>query len=83
MAGKGRPTDEEIAAKRLLPKEFLDSRDSTAQWKRYLDSEDDKVSLDCWKYLHDRVYGKPAQALTGADGGVLELSIVKRVVTDL
>ena len=63
-----------------MPKDVLESCDSTAQWKRYLNSEDDRVSLDCWKYLHDRVYGKPKQAIEG------DLTIdlaVKRVVTDL
>jgi hypothetical protein len=74
----GRPTNAQLLAKRLTPKEYLDGRDSTSMWNRYLDSEDDKVSLDCWKYLHDRVMGKPAQSLDLNHGG--EIEVIKRVV---
>lgn len=58
-----RPTDKQIAAKRCTAKEFLDTRDSAAEWKKRLDSADEKIALQTWIYLNDRVYGKPAQAV--------------------
>ncbi len=30
---------------------------------RFLESTDDRVALDAWKYLSDRVHGKPAQSM--------------------
>lgn len=83
MAKKGRPAKVETLAARFTAKQVLDNVDQQRMWRRFLDSEDEKVSLDAWKYLNDRVHGKPKQAVenTGADGGPIE--IVKRVVADL
>jgi hypothetical protein len=47
----------------MTAKQFIETVNCKAQWKRYLESPDDKVSLDCWKYLNDRVDGKPTQAV--------------------
>lgn len=40
-------------------------------WKKYLNSSDERVSLDAAKYLTDRLYGKARQAveLSGQGGG--------------
>jgi hypothetical protein len=80
---KGRPTTAEVLARRASAAEVLQEIDQKRMWRRFLDSDDEKVSLDAWKYLNDRVHGKPKQAVenTGPDGGPIE--IVKRVVTDL
>ena len=71
MAG---PTDQEIAAKRYTAKQFLDTIDAAAEWRRHLGSEDPNVALRCWTYLNDRVYGKPAQAVDMKLGGELNLA---------
>jgi hypothetical protein len=62
----------------------LQEIDQQRMWTKFLYSEDERVSLDAWKYLNDRVHGKPKQAVenTGPNGGPLELAL-KRVVTDL
>lgn len=80
MAGKGRPTDIEIAAKRYTAKQYLDTLNSQEQWKKHIESDDPNVSLKAWMYLNDRVYGKPKQAVDLA--GDLGIGI-KRVVSDL
>ena len=46
---------------RFTAAQMIDQVDAQAQWQRYLDSPDDKTSLDAWKYLNDRVYGKAKQ----------------------
>jgi hypothetical protein len=58
-----RPTDKQLAERRCTAKEFLDTRDSHAEWRKRLDSGDEKIALQTWIYLNDRVYGKPAQAV--------------------
>jgi len=58
-----RPTDKQLAERRCTAKEFLDTRDMHAEWKKRLDSEDENIALKTWIYLNDRVYGKPAQAI--------------------
>lgn len=40
-----------------------------------LDSEDKKLALEAAKYLHDRAWGKPSQAITGDGGGPLVLDV--------
>jgi hypothetical protein len=69
-----RPTDKEIAAKRYTAKQFLDTIDAAAEWRRHLESEDRNVALRCWIYLNDRVYGKPAQAVDMKLSGDLKLA---------
>jgi hypothetical protein len=34
------------------------------KWKSFLESEDERIALDATKYLTDRLFGKPTQALT-------------------
>jgi len=38
--------------------------DAPAYWGKYLNSHDERISLDAWKYLNDRAYGKAQQAVT-------------------
>lgn len=47
------------------------------QWRKFLNSEDEKIALDATKYLTDRVYGKAKQAVevTGEDGGPIHTAI--------
>jgi len=80
----GRPTSAEVLARRASAAEVLQEIDQQRMWTKFLYSEDERVSLDAWKYLNDRVHGKPKQAVenTGPNGGPLELAL-KRVVTDL
>jgi hypothetical protein len=74
-----RPTDAEIAAKRCTAKEFLDTRDVAAEWKKRLESTDENIALKAWIYLNDRVYGKPAQAVDMTSKG----EQIGRVLVDL
>jgi hypothetical protein len=42
------------------------------------ESEDKRISLEAWKVLLDRAYGKPAQQVqhTGPEGGVMRIEVV-------
>lgn len=42
--------------------------------------ENDGVAVKAATALLDRGYGKPAQAVTGADGGPLQLAVTQTVV---
>jgi hypothetical protein len=80
----GRPSNVELLAIRASAAEVLQGVNQERMWKRFLDSEDEKVALDCWKYLNDRVHGKPKQSVesTGPDGGPIE-TIVKQVIVNV
>jgi hypothetical protein len=60
---RGRPSSAEVLAHRASAAEVLQGIDQQRMWTKFLYSEDERVSLDAWKYLNDRVHGKPAQAV--------------------
>jgi hypothetical protein len=60
---KGRPASATTLASRYTAAQVLDRVHAENMWLRYLNSEDERISLDAWKYLNDRVHGKPAQAV--------------------
>jgi hypothetical protein len=48
-------------------------------WRRFLESPDERIAFDAWKYLNDRVYGKPPQSMrlgSDPDAAPLQSSIV-------
>jgi hypothetical protein len=80
----GRPTTAELMAKRASAAEVLGSVNQQRMWRRFLESPDDKIALDAWKYLNDRVYGKPKQAMQLAREGGSEVQFrVIRVGVDV
>ncbi len=42
----------------------------------------DDGDMSALKELGDRIDGKPAQAITGADGGPVQVESIKRIVVD-
>lgn len=56
----------------------LCEREGRHALKSLSESEDKRISLEAWKVILDRAYGKPAQQLvhTGADGGTLRIEVV-------
>lgn len=50
-------------AARYTASQVMDRLDINAMWSKFLNSDDERISLDAWKYLNDRVHGKPAQAV--------------------
>jgi hypothetical protein len=49
------------------------------KWLSFLGSDDEKIALDAFKYVTDRLYGKAHQAIDFRG----ELEVIKRVVADL
>lgn len=81
MAGKGgkRPgAGRKSNATRLLEAGFacayFDALEQEKLWKSMLSSEDEKIRLDAGKYLTDRLYGKPAQAVDMNMSGELNVT---------
>lgn len=44
-------------------------------WDLYQTTDDDKLKAKILEYWIDRIGGKPAQAVTGEDGGPLQLDV--------
>jgi len=77
----GRPTNAERLAKRAKAAEVLDGVDQQRMWKRFLDSSDERIAFDAWKYLNDRVYGKPPQSMRlGSDPDAAPLPSEHRII---
>lgn len=53
---------------------ILTDMDAAKKWRQLADSKDERIVLDTLKYLTDRAYGKPKQAIehSGEDGGPIE-----------
>ena len=51
------------------------------KWREFLEHPDKRISLEAAKYLSNRIYGCPTQAVDNKHSGELEL--IKRVVSDL
>lgn len=43
--------------------EILSPEFEKKQWLRFLNSDDERIALDAFKYLKDRLEGKPPQAV--------------------
>jgi len=43
---------------------------------KLIDSEDEKVAIQASNSILDRAWGKPAQAITGEDGGPIAINLV-------
>lgn len=56
---------------------ILADMDAAKKWRRLADSKDERIVLDTLKYLTDRAYGKPKQAMehTGAGGRELRVRV--------
>ena len=46
------------------------------------EGESEAARVSAANSLLDRGYGKPAQAITGKDGGPLELTLIERIIVD-
>ncbi len=70
MAGKGGKREgagRKSKAQKLVEAGFVcthfGAREQEDFWKSMLKSEDERIRLDAGKYLTDRLFGKPAQAV--------------------
>lgn len=63
MKKTGRPASATTLAARFTAKQVLETIDQAAMWESFLKSDDERIKLDAWKYLNDRVHGKPAQSV--------------------
>jgi hypothetical protein len=45
-------------------------------------AESEQTQLGAMRELLDRGYGKAPQAITGADGGAVQMNLVRRVIVD-
>lgn len=79
MKKTGRPSSAKTLAARFTALQVMDTLDTSAMWAKFLQSEDERISLDAWKYLNDRVHGKPAQAVDHTSKG----EQIGRVLVDL
>lgn len=79
MKKTGRPPSKATLASRFTAAEVLERVDQQAMWKKFLESKDQRVSLDAWKYLNDRVHGKPAQAMDVTSKG----DSIKAILIDI
>lgn len=77
----GRKTAVEVMAARYSASQALEATDQGKMWRKFLHSDDERISLDAWKYLNDRVHGKPAQAMDVSMD--TKVQVIKRVVCDL
>lgn len=68
----GRPK-EDADVKRLARRHTKDAIDRLAYW---LQSDEARASVEAAKVLLDRGYGKPVQALSGADGEPLLPTVI-------
>ena len=61
---------------------WLTSDLQESKWTKFINHEDPKIALDALKYLTNRIYGMPKQAVenTGKDGGPIEASITVKFV---
>ncbi len=73
----GRPK-EDPEVKRLAQEA---SPKAIAKLIEWIDSENPKASISACNSILDRAYGKPPQALTGADGGPMRVA-VQAALTD-
>lgn len=63
MKKTGRPASAKTLAARFTAQQVMETIDTSAMWNKFLRSNDERISLDAWKYLNDRVHGKPAQSV--------------------
>lgn len=75
----GRPKDE--AQVRDLAKKYTqEAIEKLVEWMR---SDNAKASVSATTALLDRGWGRPAQAITGPDGGALQFQQIERVVVKI
>ena len=79
MAKVGRPSSERTMAARFTAKQVLETLNQNEIWLSFLNSDDEKIKLEAWKYLNDRVHGRPQQALDIK----ADIDLTKRVLADL
>jgi len=72
----GRPKAEG-EVKELARAYTVESIEKLAEWMR---SDNAKASVSAATALLDRGWGRPAQAITGPDGGALQFQQIERVV---
>ena len=66
-------------AARFTAKQVLETLNQNEIWLSFLNSDDEKIKLEAWKYLNDRVHGRPQQALDIK----ADIDLTKRVLADL
>ena len=86
MAGKGgfrKGAGRKSNASKLMEAGFVASwftaEFQEIKWKSMVDSKDERVSLDAMKYLSDRLFGKPHQAMDLNHSGDLSLTLAETI----
>lgn len=87
MAGKGGKREgagRKSKAQKLVEAGFVCTHFGAAEqeafWKSMLKSTDERIKLDAGKYLTDRLYGKPAQAVDMTSKGE---SLITKLIVNL
>lgn len=78
--GAGRKTNKVKALAAGFVAEYFDLKEQEKLWKSMLKSDDEKIRLDAGKYLTDRLYGKPAQAVDMTSKGE---SLITKLIVNL
>jgi len=83
-AGAGRKPNyfKRLGIKATDAAQILAHQDVPAMWDFFLRHKNPRIRLDAWKYLHDRAYGKPRQAID-LSGGVAHMVYRDPVLANL
>lgn len=79
MKKTGRPSSAKTLAARFTAQQVMETINTSEMWQKFLKSRDERISLDAWKYLNDRVHGKPPQAVDMNVKGSLGVTMVTSV----
>jgi hypothetical protein len=61
--GAGRKPGAAQLIRKATAEAILRKHDQHKAWARFLNSKDEKIALDAWKYMTDRRDGKAVQAI--------------------
>jgi hypothetical protein len=84
--GKRKHAGRKSSATKLLEAGFvapwLTQELQEIKWTSFINHDDPKIALDALKYLSNRIYGMPKQAVenTGKDGGPIQHAITVKFV---
>ena len=73
--GAGREAGSTAAIRRVSAEAILAEHDPQKAWNRFLNSENDKIALDAWKFLWEHVHGKAKQPIEGQMNVTLVLDL--------
>jgi len=85
--GAGRKPGAKTVLTKDISAEILASAGPTAIWNRLLNSGDEKIVLECMKYLTDRVWGKAKQSvdstISNPDGSKITSMVVQFIAPNV